>query len=533
AQRVANIPLHRTFFIPNINEAAAIKEQAEKLRVIVFRIRALEYEVAKPYPEPLRRIFEQQGAILAQLAIHDSLLSPCRRLPPEILSSIFLLAVPATWGGAYVGKRCLNFACVCLTWRAVAFGTPALWTGLRLRANVNLLYLKENPAALEAELERTAQAPLDIRIEMGIDAMAYLPFPRPSVDEIWSDAVWKLLYAQSHRWSRIWFDKIPLPAYTPLVNLAFPSLLDMTIYMEENNPQPAVQPPVHAFHNAPNVTTVLFDYKSSILPLEFPQTWKVTDLTIVCVDQISATPGPCLEATLGCCSSLRSLCIAVDESWDGVQMPPAPLMFPQLDTLYLGNNAIFLCSLITTPKLKELTISGYPDHNPFGMLQDMLTRSSGCPDLRLFSLTGLDTSDADISSIIVCLGRLPQLTELELANDEELDNIETPLVTRRMVQALNRDGPEPGASVLLPNLSSLAIDLGGLRDEVPLEDPFFLGILQDSLRSRQHPRELGDLKLQPLASFSYGGDPAWPYENFVAVCQNIQSGVEGSDDEMS
>ncbi|KAL1673497.1 hypothetical protein EV122DRAFT_222499, partial [Schizophyllum commune] len=54
--------------------------------------------------------------------------SPVQCLPPELLSYIFVLAVPDLWFKAPSGGMALPFASVCSEWRALALSTPQLWS---------------------------------------------------------------------------------------------------------------------------------------------------------------------------------------------------------------------------------------------------------------------------------------------------------------------------------------------------------------------------------------------------------------------
>ena len=86
-----------------------IRKAADELRGIDGRI-----------AEQISSLLQQQAIVREQISVHDALLSPCRRLCPEILSLVFLFAVPDEWEEAYVGRRNLNFARVCHSWREIA-----------------------------------------------------------------------------------------------------------------------------------------------------------------------------------------------------------------------------------------------------------------------------------------------------------------------------------------------------------------------------------------------------------------------------
>ena len=126
ARTVADVAHLRDGHIPSNLEAAAIARKADDLKKI-------ELELA----EQIASLQADQEAIRRQVAVHHALVSPYRRIPAEILSEIFILALPDDWQDrqSRIGTlpRILAFAQVCTSWRAVALiMTPQLWTTLSI-----------------------------------------------------------------------------------------------------------------------------------------------------------------------------------------------------------------------------------------------------------------------------------------------------------------------------------------------------------------------------------------------------------------
>ncbi|TRM66808.1 hypothetical protein BD626DRAFT_483897 [Schizophyllum amplum] len=67
---------------------------------------------------------------------------------------------------------------------------------------------------MEARLERTGQAPLDIEIVMDMDG--YDSDDAPDTEEIWEDEPWTLLSAQSHRWASLSVTDLPCEGFDAL-----------------------------------------------------------------------------------------------------------------------------------------------------------------------------------------------------------------------------------------------------------------------------------------------------------------------------
>ncbi|KAL1683669.1 hypothetical protein EV122DRAFT_201417 [Schizophyllum commune] len=490
ARAVANIPLHRSAYVPSDSEAYMIRKAADELRGIDGRI-----------AEQISSLLQQQAIVREQISVHDALLSPCRRLHPEILSLVFLFAVPDEWEEAYVGRRNLNFARVCHSWREIALTTPRLWSKLKFDALTNWQTFREDPSLLRTELERTAQVSLDVVLQMRYDYDSLWP-DHPTADELWEiDDAWRLLCAQSHRWERATLDRLPVHIYESMGHHLFPALNSLSLRVDERS-NTAVQLPLHSFRHAPNVTCLRIDYKASVPPFEMPRMWSIVDLTIICVDCITVSPEPFLDTFMACSATLRSCYIAADEKFNERAIPSKPTLFPALEKIHFNNNAVFLCYLIAAPNVEKLQLSGYSDHDQFDAMQSMLDRSGECKHLRVLALSELDPPATD--PIIACLRRLPFLTELVLTEDSKQENIEFPLITVDLILALNRSSGAPGAESLLPNLSRLCIDFGGCvysaEHEASVRDAIY-----SSLLSREDPMIVDEVALQPLQSFTMYG----------------------------
>ncbi|KAI5894533.1 uncharacterized protein SCHCODRAFT_02617218 [Schizophyllum commune H4-8] len=118
AVRMASLELQRSGYVPSSGEA----------RVVNDITAALQEEVPSIDAE-IRRLFQLRAQLLRQCDIQDSFVAPIRRLPPELLSAIFIEVVGDR---VYASDRVFVvrhiLSCVCTSWRSVARSTPALWT---------------------------------------------------------------------------------------------------------------------------------------------------------------------------------------------------------------------------------------------------------------------------------------------------------------------------------------------------------------------------------------------------------------------
>ncbi|KAF8606168.1 hypothetical protein BDV93DRAFT_521019 [Ceratobasidium sp. AG-I] len=102
------------------------------------------------------------------------------RLPPEILSRIFVTLVRASQYAVFVHDRRydeinypVQLSSICVHWRQVAISTPTLWSSIELLRSSDSFY---DPQYLDMFYERSANAPLSVRLgkfghEYNLDAV--------------------------------------------------------------------------------------------------------------------------------------------------------------------------------------------------------------------------------------------------------------------------------------------------------------------------------------------------------------------------
>ena len=109
---MANVALHRSGYVPGEQDTLLIRMAASDLP-------SLEDMVE----QEIRKLSNLKLAIGKQKALHDALTAPWRRLPFEILSTIFIHALPEDWSVQPAGKRTLNCMSVCILWHDIAVQT--------------------------------------------------------------------------------------------------------------------------------------------------------------------------------------------------------------------------------------------------------------------------------------------------------------------------------------------------------------------------------------------------------------------------
>ncbi|TRM57298.1 hypothetical protein BD626DRAFT_213568, partial [Schizophyllum amplum] len=123
---MADLDLHRQGSAPSSTETQRFCDISTELSAQSVRLGGLKQVVASA--DLAEALSALRKRIWRQLAILRSLIAPVRRLPQELLADIFV----------YFSTPCVpqdrarlvtkSVARVCYTWRAVARGTPELWT---------------------------------------------------------------------------------------------------------------------------------------------------------------------------------------------------------------------------------------------------------------------------------------------------------------------------------------------------------------------------------------------------------------------
>ncbi|KAJ7158553.1 hypothetical protein C8R46DRAFT_1354515 [Mycena filopes] len=101
------------------------------------------------------------------LEAHRALLSPIRRIPPEVLGEIFFHCLPRdTFVQPSATRAPLLLTQISSNWRSVALATPALWTSLAI--NLSIRSCLPNLALIQAWLARSGSRPLSFHIAESI-----------------------------------------------------------------------------------------------------------------------------------------------------------------------------------------------------------------------------------------------------------------------------------------------------------------------------------------------------------------------------
>lgn len=135
-------------------------------RQIKGLIAALKAHVAE-LDEDMARIQAKKDICLRQIHTYAAALSPCRRLPPELVSEIFLYVKERTWFSHGSPRPCLSLSQICSAWREVAINTAGLWTNIQI--GYQQKRFPKKLLLLQMFFERTGEFPLSLGISTGVE----------------------------------------------------------------------------------------------------------------------------------------------------------------------------------------------------------------------------------------------------------------------------------------------------------------------------------------------------------------------------
>ncbi|KAJ6458404.1 hypothetical protein C8R47DRAFT_149150 [Mycena vitilis] len=342
-------------------QIGSLKAQMRELRTSLSQYQSRREEVAKS----VRR--------------HQSVISPIRRVPAELICEIFLVASSSEDG---VIKPPWYLGQICRSWRNHAILYPALWVSLTVGRDVGLTLWR-----LKEQLLRSGNAAIDIIWRCGDD------HPR----------LMDLLLPHSSYWRSLRFEDCGLENFEWLqdIDVCFDRLQKVEVY----SPDTEIYIP-DVFSAARNLRKVILtrhDFSESV-DIEIP--WQ--QITHYHGKYPSARQ---LEILKAAASTLQECVIGFPHELDS---DPADIfMLPNL--CRLSSDYVTILAYLTAPRLEELRLVIGDD--PMSLVAPFIRRSS-C------KLTRLALVKCGITAEVISLLRtLPNLRSLllDLEDDEQVD----------------------------------------------------------------------------------------------------------------
>ncbi|KAL0946505.1 hypothetical protein HGRIS_012721 [Hohenbuehelia grisea] len=380
------------------------------------------------------------------VAALQSVFSPVRRLPPEIIMEIFRVCADTHEAQETPGvprSYCLKrnehlkgvhytLSHVCVHWRNVALSTPSLWSKLDISLYLrDASYCEEWDRAQEAMrvyLERSGNYPLTLNIEV----------PDRQID---MHPGMEVLVAHCHHWGNITL-RITSGLYQtvlPQVRGNLPML--RSLIFAPSNPSDFSQ--VTMFDSAPLLREVDLSLPASMFSMPWEQLTNVTlRVRLTTLQELFRTSHALTSAVIHGTSTSRS-------------SSQVPIHFPVLKELDIGDGFDIL-PLMTAPALESCTMMNM-NLSYANTLLSFLKRSS--VSLKRLSGWGMRMS---VAGFLDVLNSLPDLEYLNVSNRD--------LFTDEFFQRLTYTNKD---TQLLPRLKTIHI-----RDPGRLITPALLQFLE-------------------------------------------------------
>jgi hypothetical protein len=255
--------LETTNLVPSAEEErqirAALKDAHNEISVVNQKISKIEAALAL--------MKSQRNDLQAFVNNHNVLLSPARRLLPELWYKIFLECVSATTDddpdaimfpqNFSTSVAPLVLTQVCKGWREVASSSPRLWSSLTLSFRPKSSY---RCILAHRWLKRSAGCPLNLRIDNPVGAFDGIP--TTLAQKLVIDII-----ASSHRWLNVDLNLyIPSPFLEPFVAVKheLPILQCLAISFPQGARGAARNPYLTTFKHAPRLHTVHLGHGTTV-----------------------------------------------------------------------------------------------------------------------------------------------------------------------------------------------------------------------------------------------------------------------------
>ncbi|KAF7345145.1 F-box domain-containing protein [Mycena sanguinolenta] len=149
------------------------------------RLASLDAEICR-LKGRLSELEEERTALSVYLAQNRKILSPLRRMPPEILGEIFSWSQPSDHHPTFSTKNChwvLTY--ICSAWRAVALSKPSLWSIIQVSFSRGQRYPLE---MVKVQIERARELDINFLGSQNVDSAPQI-------------AMFSLLSQYSSRWA--------------------------------------------------------------------------------------------------------------------------------------------------------------------------------------------------------------------------------------------------------------------------------------------------------------------------------------------
>ena len=354
---------------------------------------------------PKNRVLKNQFRTYENyLTRHQSILSPLRRLPPELLYQIFEFFAPPRLHldgpdkPIHWSELPFNISQVCHRWRAITISMPLLWA--RIPSLTPDRAYTTNPSFLEFYTDfllRSASEPIGVSVS-SYDAKAEKVVK-------WHPAI-KILISHSNRWQRL-----SIVSYSPHFLRAFRPIKKRLPILRTLNLEVDPEAYLNMFQKAPKLSQVRL---VGIAPERISLPWKQLVHYKGRHDEMGATipfrSGSSLETL-----ELQSYCC--DDLSEAQSFPIVlrNLVVLRLCGIISGEFTIFLLEKLIVPGVEEIAIFGDVFDGPLPIIPLLTSMISRSTDACILQRLSLGESNYQQGELITLLQLTPRLVFLDVS----------------------------------------------------------------------------------------------------------------------
>ncbi|KAJ7663944.1 hypothetical protein DFH06DRAFT_1128304 [Mycena polygramma] len=414
------------------------------------RVAHLDEKIAKLWAQ-LEHLEKDRASLSSYRARNSAILSPLRRMPPEILSEIFLWTLPSindVLGKLGTAASPWMLPQISSRWRAIALTTAPLWSLIAVDYSQSQgadAWSAYPLAFAEAQIERSQKLKIHF-------------YAHPGADDYPQIRLFQFLARHSSRWEELSIGvTAAIGPLLPALRDRLPSLKRSWIQWQDAESQTFES--VDSFQTAPSLVDAAACSEFRFVSTAFP----VQQLTRYHLDG----PWAVHREMLKLASNLIEARIEIDfdDDIDDPWSRPAEIIdLHHIRRLYVSD--VHVLRSLRVPVLEELAI-WVPDDgvDPLPAELESLVTRSACP-LRRLCLRGYP--NADVTSKM--LQKTLSITELAiLAADADAEKDVNALMTTLTVPIV------AGSTVIAPQLRFIAF---GYEDDSRTDDTLFLGMVK-------------------------------------------------------
>ncbi|KAJ7483566.1 hypothetical protein FB451DRAFT_1364454 [Mycena latifolia] len=404
------------------------------------RLAVLDKDISQ-LRDRLKQLEEEHASLLAYHTQNTAILSPLRRMPPEVLTEIFAWTLPSVaqalnrsnfdlagspWVLTHISSR----------WRAISISSPSLWSLVAI--NGSLIRARHLSAMVTVQIQRART----IKIHFYGSASTSV---HPQVE------MFQLLSEYSARWEELCLSLTSnLAPLLPTLRNRLPSLRRLWIQWESPGSQAGVDR-IDCFSTAPSLVDagIWNEYRPVAIPLCAHQ------LTRYQLDAPWATHQSILELALNLVEA------RVQISFDDEFWPDTDDLIDLVHLRRLFVSDVGALQYLRTPALQEISLYIRREDHPIRHLEPFIVRSS-C-HIRTLCLRGFPSAD-EVTEI---LHKLPSITKFRgiLRDSQQFTTLMSQFTLVEPV----------GHAAVAPQLRSLDFEL---LDDHYLDHPAFLEMLK-------------------------------------------------------